>query len=77
MKSDDDTQMRVLHSSEGTPILSLWVDYRLPSLNVVFKKTHWWRISEKKKAQSALASALQLRAAVAALPTWTTSCRSS
>ena len=63
MNSDDDSRMQNPISSGSTQTLLIWVEYRIPSLNVVFKKTHWWRVAEKKRAQAALAIALRLRAA--------------
>lgn len=37
----------------------LEIDYKIPSLNALFAMNHWGRTREKKKAQSALSSALR------------------
>lgn len=42
-----------------SPILWITVNYKVPSLNVLFSMGHWQRAKEKKKAQDALFSAIR------------------
>jgi hypothetical protein len=55
MKSEDATRTVQNPLSEGT--LTLRLNYRVPSLNRLFAMSHWQRLSEKKAARLALASA--------------------